>query len=216
MKQYDTLDNGGRAFRVKITPQSLRISDANGFIAEYDKYIDVFVGESPKHGQTFKGNSILAEIKPLKYIFIGARIIQFAAKTQIVSFISTVGESGVSYPYAIDADGNIYLLTENKILMGVKTKNPYEYYYSTMPRRSRLRPKSGSKSMSKSKPKPRPKLSGTIRPLNEKVIRGYVTDYLDDELKYKSPIKSPMRSKFKSTRKRKSKSKSKSKSSPKF
>lgn len=115
-------------------------------------YEKLFIGESNSnkttrysggHGPNFKGNTIL--FKPLnnesdaeagvnKYIFIGDTIFSFTALDEIVKYDSTVGNSDVSYPSAMDKSGNIYLLIEDVIISNlVQRKNLatiYDYYYS--------------------------------------------------------------------------------------
>jgi hypothetical protein len=101
----------------------------------------VFVGKSPKNkmttfskgfGRKFDGNSILLELSPLHYLFIGSRIYSFRTLFPIVQYVSPVGNNNVPYPFAIDSSGQFYLMSENAILQSVPKAHradPYEWYY---------------------------------------------------------------------------------------
>ena len=72
-------------------------------------------------------------MKGKEYIYIGMEIYSFKAKSEIIEYVSPVGNSDVPYPYAVDKDGRIYLMIENVILeRGYDSKNyedPYDFYY---------------------------------------------------------------------------------------
>lgn len=114
----------------------------------------VFIGKSPKnkttefsggYGSEFDGNTILLHLfandenksTNLTYIAIAERIFSFKAKEAIVSYVSIVGNNDVPYPYAVDQNGNIYLLLENVILNNTINTSEnlqnyddwYDYYY---------------------------------------------------------------------------------------
>lgn len=75
------------------------------------------------------------------YVFVGHCIFKFFAHSRIVEYVSEVGNNDVPYPYAIDADGNYYLMTEEVILREVSSdyrRRPYEYYYANRRRYSDL------------------------------------------------------------------------------
>nr|QBK85874.1 MAG: hypothetical protein LCMAC101_04690 [Marseillevirus LCMAC101] len=97
----------------------------------FDRIVEkVFVGESPKnkmtefsggYGDDFRGNSLLLHIcgdseGSLEYVFIGWKIYSFEALSEIVQYVSPVGNSDVPYPYAIDTKNRAYLLKENVIV----------------------------------------------------------------------------------------------------
>jgi len=150
MKQvYNIHDNGNIPFVVEIINNEVNIflSDSNISFLKFDAK-DIFIGESPKnkmttfscgHGPDFIGNSILIELDTNKYEFIGSSIFSFSTLTKIIDFISPVGNNDVPYPYAVDVDGNIYLMIENVVLKNhpqlselLKVyDDPYSYYYST-------------------------------------------------------------------------------------
>lgn len=150
---YFTHDNGGRPFKVELHDKTVKIykhvitdTNDNHENPEYKlvltyKVKDYFVGLSPKnemtlfsggHGSKFTGNSILLHIDNNDYIFVGERIFSFKSMSEIIKYVSPVGNSDVPYPYAIDRDGHVYLMIENVILSkydGKKDDDPYDYYY---------------------------------------------------------------------------------------
>lgn len=106
----------------------------------------IFIGKSPLnsmtefsggHGPEFDGNSILLQMANNEYIYIGSEIAAFDALNKIKEYVSPVGNNDVPYPYAIDEQNNIYLLTENAIIKNnnetadklKKYDDPYQYYY---------------------------------------------------------------------------------------
>jgi hypothetical protein len=133
-KNYYTLENGGRPFRVEVNPSENMV---NVFINyKFDKYKKLFntkvfsskyqeiwIGKSPKnknsplsnreYARRFDGNSILIKKSNNTYVFIGDNIFSFKAKAAITEFVSMVGNNAVSYPYAIDQEGTVYLIDEN-------------------------------------------------------------------------------------------------------
>jgi hypothetical protein len=160
--EYLTHDNGGRPFRVEIDKKENIITVfVNYKFKPFDeifnkkvfssKYQKIWIGKSPKTemttfssgiGPKFDGNSILIEKSNNTYVFIGDTIFSFKSIKPITEFVSPIGNSDVPYPYAIDSEGNFYLMTENimikptpitlKIMkMKVFEGNPYDFYYST-------------------------------------------------------------------------------------
>eukprot|EP00438_Fugacium_kawagutii_P016461 Skav211454 [mRNA] locus=scaffold379:112596:113276:- [translate_table: standard] len=93
----------------------------------------VFVGQSPKHGARFDGNSMLLHLEALKYMFVGETVFSFTAKSPITKFVSPVGNNDVPYPWAMDEQGFRYLLTSSVILSGKLFENdstdPYDFYF---------------------------------------------------------------------------------------
>jgi hypothetical protein len=160
---YYTLDNGGRPFKLDISENNtVSIYELN--IEESDKqqkdiYEEkafktykpkkIFIGKSIVNEMTefsgaidnskWDGNSILLEIneKTLEYVYIGATIYSFTAYAKIIEYVSPIGNSSVSYPYAVDELGNYYLMIEDIVLEKkdeIKKKiqeksDPYKYYY---------------------------------------------------------------------------------------
>ena len=137
---YYTHDNGGRPFKVVIDPKIRMINvfknsdpknyetyDLNIYTNTYEK---IFIGKSEENkmtlfsggiGESFDGNSILCLLANRKYLYIGERIFTFdiigSDQNKIIKYISDVGNNDVPYPYAIDAENNIYFLIESIVLV---------------------------------------------------------------------------------------------------
>lgn len=162
-QKYFILDNGGTPFIVYVGEnqvyiyrrcQDKEISECvtsekvNNNYRMYTKLIKkykfnkIFIGKSPRnkmtkfsggYGKLFDGNSILLHICIDKYIFIGQEIFSFISYSEIIKFVSPVGNSSVPYPYAIDKDSNVYLFIEDVVIKNVPKNNlsdPYDYYYN--------------------------------------------------------------------------------------
>lgn len=156
--EYEIHDNGGRPFVVKLDPNngvtnvrvinnyenSLYFQD-NECICYYPAY-KVFVGKSLRnamtefsggHGPRFDGNAMLFLIdeNELKYLYVGKSIYTFKAISPITDFISSVGNSNVPYPYAIDEKSNTYIMLDSVIMLADQNpiselgNDPYDYYY---------------------------------------------------------------------------------------
>lgn len=146
-KTYVTHDNGERPFTVEICGKTVTIHSNNG------KHVPLtviskktFVGHSPVndmtlfsggYGPNFKGNSILLELGPYIYLYVGQDVTIFSTYYPIKKYVSPVGNNDVPYPYAIDEIGNIYLIVENVVLLSSSStrrsivhKDPYDYFYT--------------------------------------------------------------------------------------
>jgi hypothetical protein len=156
-KIYNTHDNGGRPFKVVIFENNVKIykntdnssldNVTNNDILLFDlNPFDIFVGRSQfnkmtqfsgGYGNHFIGNSILLRLDNNTYQFIGDEIFTFTSLKEIIGFYSPVGNNDVPYPYAMDIDGNYYLMIENIMIINnnfiketyKKYDNPYDYYY---------------------------------------------------------------------------------------
>ena len=161
---YYVLDNGARPFKVSITKGLVSvyrdITDwKNNWTAErLPEYSvkavktftpeKVFIGKSPLndmtefsagHGSKFNGNTVLLSLPGNVNVVIGMNISSFKSVAPIKKYISPVGNNGVPYPYAIDSQGNYYLVYEDVTIKPITTpfveymKNtkhdPYTYYY---------------------------------------------------------------------------------------
>ena len=65
------------------------------------------------YARKFDGNSILIEKSNNTYVFIGTNIFSFKSIKPIIEFVSPISGSDVPFPFAIDSEGNIYLLYED-------------------------------------------------------------------------------------------------------
>lgn len=156
-KTYYTHDNGGRPFKVVISPENqVKVYKEIGYndntrTTEYDdnpvytaKPKKVFVGRSPRnkmtefsagYGRKFYGNSILLEMPEGEYIFVGHLVSKFKPESAIIKYVSPVGNNDVPYPYAIDSDGKYYLIIEDVVVASVPKEfggDPYNYYYNNI------------------------------------------------------------------------------------
>jgi len=143
-------DNGGRPFQVvikgvNVSVYKLLTNIDNGYEQAYVHILDfnaskIFIGKSPLnkmsgfsggHGKRFDGNSILLHMQENEYVFIGHEIYKFTAFSEIVKYVSPVGNSDVPYPYAIDVDNNYYLMIEDVVVTVPEEykHDPYDYYY---------------------------------------------------------------------------------------
>ena len=119
--------------------------------AEYDQIIDGFnnlqvkkilISDSPNENDE-EGNTILVNTENNEYVFISGTIKKFTTTHEIVKLWSPIENNGYPYPYAIDTNNNIYLLTDNviirngqSILNRIKYTSPYLYYYNPIQRES--------------------------------------------------------------------------------
>ena len=161
-KMYETHDNGGRPFLVFVNDTNNNVlvykqenaehshsasEDDEPSYSRFPNFIflnaaKVFVGISPEnemtkfsggYGPKFDGNSILVNTEHNNYVYIGSEIYSFKSLSKIVEYVSPVGNNDVPYPYAIDIQGNIYLMLEKVILLdGVEKlvgEDAYQYYF---------------------------------------------------------------------------------------
>jgi hypothetical protein len=135
-----------------VTSENDEIDEMNSNNQSYEILLDrkvntVFIGKSPVNemtkfsggsGKQFDGNSFLLELDTHTYQHIGRDIFTFNSYNKIVKYVSPVGNNDVPYPYAIDIDGNIYLLIEDIVLINTdqfkqlytsEFDDPYSYYY---------------------------------------------------------------------------------------
>jgi hypothetical protein len=157
-ESYQTLDNGGNPFTVKIEDNKVSVYKNNHneqtddyeleFLHTYNPS-HIFIGKSivcpmtifsgARDDPEFDGNSILLELNPNthEYVYIGESIYSFKAYSKILSYVSPVGNSSVPYPYAIDELGNHYLIIEDVVLTMTEElrtildegEDAYTYYY---------------------------------------------------------------------------------------
>lgn len=159
---YFVEDNGARPFMVKIDKSVVEVWRFNYKRTEEDKknnpervpiydkliksftdYKKVYVGKSTsgEYEDDFEGNSILIKLEPQKYIYIGWIIYSFTTNDEIHTFVSDMGNSGVSYPYGIGSKNTYFLIEDtflpNELLSDLLCRSgkcyfddPYEFFYS--------------------------------------------------------------------------------------
>lgn len=156
MKTYEILNNE-MSFKIKIlnNNQSQRVQVEifkkminRNYQIYYENFLNfdcskAFIGKSlpcrmtlfsEGYGPKWDGNSILLHLNNNIYIFIGNKIFSFSSLSEIIEYYSPIGNNCIPYPYALDNDGNYYLLIEDVILLNCHGKldyneDPYDYYY---------------------------------------------------------------------------------------
>lgn len=167
-KVYYIHDNGGRPFQVTIvsptTVEIRKIDDPyededpiySKVVKKYTGLDKIFIGKSPKtemtkwsegYGKEFDGNTVLLQLKPDRYVFIGDYIYEFTSPEPIEKFISPVGNNDVPYPVALTKHFIFFLLQAPKswdeksksfkidmirkiaFPSGTDWKNPFREYY---------------------------------------------------------------------------------------
>lgn len=127
-----THDNGSRPFRVTISKGGRQLDIAQCVYPEWRKvpkvYEDaryyqhrvtysvrrVLLGDDPENVYSerpdwvkgWRGNSVLAELAPNRYLYIGESVYEFptSGKSPITMYRSPVGNNDVPYPFAVDSE----------------------------------------------------------------------------------------------------------------
>lgn len=149
--EYFVHFNGGRPFRV-VVEESGRVNVHRRRGHTYEDtalwtcdVAGVMVGNSPRteltengrgYGPAFDGNTLLLQCWVRnKYIWIGEAVIEFKTHSPVTEFVSPVGNNDVPYPYCVDEAGNIYLITEDVVLLNTPNRvrapgrDPSLYYF---------------------------------------------------------------------------------------
>lgn len=156
---FCTHDNGSRPYKIELKDGDVHISRDNGkwdadgnHIISYQelmiikKPLQILIGthhKGDKESDWGYGNSIIVQETETKWIHIGYRIFSFEPESKIVKYHSHVGNSNVPYPFAIDEDGNQYLMIENLVLSTKEDchDDPYNYvYFETKSKETRIFP----------------------------------------------------------------------------
>lgn len=116
VKKYDIHDNGARPFRVFVGPgnhvEIAKRSYDTDTLDEPFLALDVervMIGKDsplPNRERSERGNNILLEVKPNRFMYIGMEIREFSPVKgdRIHKFYSDIGNSDVPYAYAIGDD----------------------------------------------------------------------------------------------------------------
>jgi hypothetical protein len=167
-RRYHIVGNGGNPYRAHVVTAANETANENAsgrgmtsidvtlpnatHAMHLSAVLRVWVGTSPLntmtrfsggHGNQFDGNSLLVHVRNNVHVFFGANVYAFEPIAPIRAFVSPVGNSGVSYPYAIDTDDNFYLLTKHAVLTGDDARSkliagpnddgtncdPYNYFF---------------------------------------------------------------------------------------
>jgi hypothetical protein len=144
-KRYNTLDNGAVGFVVlindhnevfvygrlenRMVPEEYLGDEFENLIGSY-KPLEIFIGKSPLnemtdfsggHGDKFDGNTVLLRVKSpnekFKYVYIGIDIYEFYTDEPIIKYVSSVGNSSVTYAYAETANWGYSMGMKQKTLL---------------------------------------------------------------------------------------------------
>jgi hypothetical protein len=145
---FEIHDNGGIPFLVDVYTRHLEVYLKEGHFRPQKiwstAFEKVFVGDNyfgvPRYGarDRYPGNTVLVQVKPKKYVFIGNKgIYEFEARKgdQIVAYASPVGNNDVPYPYAIGERYVYYLLNQATLPIDILEQphlgydELYEKYY---------------------------------------------------------------------------------------
>jgi hypothetical protein len=158
IKKYKIHDNGTNPFYVIVCPEQIFIYKATELFEPdkkkrnlmfekkikfepwlpcmyIQKYKTIFVGKNEKkytinkNYGSFTGNTLLIEIKPLEYLYIGSNIVKFKPVEKIESYHSVMGNSDVPYPFAFTKN-YVYLMLNMVYTNRIKNdQDPYGSYY---------------------------------------------------------------------------------------
>lgn len=139
MPTYDIHDNYARPFKVVVEKTKVTVFDmrkaagakaTEGAKAEGTEGakvktytpIKVFVGNStgrmpmsdhtPAQAKQFSGNSILLQLSPKKFAYIGHEIYEFVTSDEPVAYYSLIGNNDVPYPVLLGAK-EVYFMLEH-------------------------------------------------------------------------------------------------------
>lgn len=135
MNNYIYYTKYGKENPYKVVMEDNRVAVYAG--QKYNNFVldsvieSIFLGKNSD--DTFVGNSILLNLGNLHYVFIGSIVYSFKARGLIIDFVSSVGNNGISFPFAIDEYGNRYLMVncvvkdwfDNEYIYN----DPYNDYY---------------------------------------------------------------------------------------
>jgi hypothetical protein len=150
MKTIYAFYNGQKTFKIKanLHTRHVEIFDEIDddkplvFSAYYKEFLSPAL--EPNFNPRIQGGSALLYLfnddinnNNHKYVFVGKNIYSFETSNLITCFHSTVGNSGVPYPYALDRNNNAYLMLENVIITPSEfnteklrsSSSPYLFYY---------------------------------------------------------------------------------------
>lgn len=128
MNNYIYYTKYGKEKPYKIVMEDNRVAVYTG--RQYNTFVldsvieSIFLGKNSD--DAFIGNSILLNLGNHHYVFIGSIVYSFKAHGLIIDFVSSVGNNGISFPFAIDEHGNRYLMVN----CVVKNWNKDEYIYN--------------------------------------------------------------------------------------
>lgn len=127
---YEVHDNYDRPFKVvidgtKVTVFDIRDRTGKEIPVKTYKPIKIFVGRStgtgafadhtPAQAKKFDGNSILLQLSPRKFAYIGHEVYEFTTNDTPVAYFSVIGNNDVPYPVLLGTK-EVYMMLDHKHL----------------------------------------------------------------------------------------------------
>lgn len=143
---YEIHDNGGRPFVVDIYPHRvvvirLDVHHNREEVVWESSYEKIWLGDNllslPRYVEkgTGKGNTILVQVHPRTYVFIGSEVYRFSLQEDaIVDYYSPIGNNDVPYPYAIGETHAYFFLGKKRVPLSALdiSQDGYEQFYRSL------------------------------------------------------------------------------------
>lgn len=124
LRIYEVHDNRSRPFKVVIDGAKVTVFAKDTLLKTY-RASKVFVGRSsgtgvladhtPAHADRFDGNSILLQLSPRKFAYVGHEIYEFVTSDEPVAYFSPVGNNDVPYPVLLGAKEVYFMLDHTHV-----------------------------------------------------------------------------------------------------
>jgi hypothetical protein len=128
LRSYEVHDNRSRPFTVVVDGAKVTVFDirygAETLIKTYTA-LKVFVGRSTgtsvladhtvAQAHNFDGNSILLQLSPRKFAYVGHEIYEFVTSDAPVAYFSPVGNNDVPYPVLLGKKEVYFMLDHNHV-----------------------------------------------------------------------------------------------------
>ena len=141
--EYLIHDNGSRPYRVKVGSDRIEVytNQEGGEIVYQTRAQQVWIGDNllslsayaPKG--TGRGNTILLQVGPHRYVYIGHMIYSFdTGEDTILEYYSPIGNSDVPYPYAVGKKHVYFLLDKKRVAIEKLdlSEDGYTQFYRTI------------------------------------------------------------------------------------
>jgi hypothetical protein len=139
VRSYLIHDNGGRPYRVEVGSRHVQVYDNASSTIVYETPVqEVWVGDNLLGLASYvskgkgKGNTLLLQIAPHRYTYIGHVIYSFDTGNDIIlKYYSPIGNGDVPYPYAV-GEKYVYFVLDKKRIAVEKldlTKDGYTQFY---------------------------------------------------------------------------------------
>lgn len=122
LRTYEVHDNYGRPFKVVVEKTKVTVVNDKESVVKTYKVSKVFVGRSTgrmtmsdhtaAQAHLFEGNSILLQLSPRKFAYIGHEIYEFVTTDTPVAYYSLVGNNDVPYPVLLGTK-EVYMMLDH-------------------------------------------------------------------------------------------------------